>query len=169
MSRDSRVAKLNFRLGVAVAEPAGDVRGYNFLYCNKHLLSDYHPSGVSSPSSVVLNATRFSLQNTRCYLASFYSPGCLGGWYYCVPQRALFLATPPANVSKSKRNVSARYLTHKQRSYTMRGSIKGCQPHFRNSYAQNVDSWPFVVRASNIGLLSNRPAQDAIYCRFSLI
>jgi hypothetical protein len=91
-----------------------------------------------------------------------------GGMPLCSTTTVLVLATPSKRL-KVKEEVRTRYRTHEQRSDTMRGSTKYRQLHFWDLYSQNVHSWPFVVRASNVGLLSNRPAQDAIPCRFPQI
>ena len=66
---------------------------------------------------------------------------------------------------KAKEKVNTRYLTHEQRSDTMRVP-RAVSCTFETYIAQNVDSWLFVVRASNVGLLSNRLAQDAIPLSF---
>jgi hypothetical protein len=156
----SSSAKLNFRLSVA-----GDVPQLTIRFSLSPLLNQRR-------------AARYTFLTLKTHMLSFcfvllawLDPrGYLGEEYLCVPRRrTLFLATPPSKRLKVKEKVSTRYLTHEQRSDTMRESTKGCQPHFWNLYSWNVDSWIFVVRAPNVGLLWNRPAQDAIPCRFCLI
>jgi hypothetical protein len=132
---NSSSAKLNFRLSVA-----GDVD-----------VRTNTPQTVL-PILVVESASCCPLhvhfKNTQYHLASFFlhglgSRGYLGEEYYCVPRRrSLFLATPPANVSRSKRRSAPGILLMNKDRYNEK-EYQGLSVALWNLYSQNVDSLAF--------------------------